>query len=1596
MTQPADHELLTYLRRATGDLETARRRVRELEAREFEPVAIVGLGCRYPGGVTTPEAFWDLLARGGDGMGDFPRDRGWDLDALFDGDGDRPGACSTRTGGFLHDAADFDAAFFGISPREALAMDPQQRVLLEVAWQTLEHAGIDPRALRGSDTGVFAGVVQSDYVADPSAVPAAVAGYVGTGAAPSVLSGRVAYTFGFEGPAVSLDTACSTSLVALHLACQALRAGECSLALAGGVTVMATPTTFAEFSRQGGLAPDGRCKAFADAADGTGFSEGAGLVALERLSDARRHGHRVLALVCGSAVNQDGASNGLTAPNGPSQRRVIERALASAGLTGADVDVVEAHGTGTMLGDPIEAQALLATYGQQRERPLWLGSVKSNIGHTQAAAGVAGVIKMVLAMRHASVPPTLHVDRATSKVDWSAGSVTLATAPTPWERAGRPRRAGISSFGISGTNAHVIVEEAPAEAAAADGEPAGVLAGAGVVPWVLSARSERALRAQAGRLASWARTAPDAGAAEVAASLARRAAFERRAAAVGADRDELVAAMAALARGDSGGGLVDGTALPIGEGVAFVFPGHGAQWKRMAVDLADACPAFAASVRECDAALRSWVDWSLEDVLRGAAGSPPLDRFDVVQPALFAVMVSLARLWEACGVAPAAVVGHSLGEIAAACVAGALSLEDAARFSVVRGKVLHGIVGRGGLVSVALGGDRLEQAAARWDGRVAVSAVNGPSSAVLSGDHEALGEVLAWAADDGVRARRVPIDYAAHSAHIDEVRDEFMATCGEIRPRPSRVPFVSSVTGELLDTAALDAEYWYRNLREPVRFEAATRSLLDLGYRGFVEVAAHPVLTMGVRETADAALGASGDVVVASSLRRDDGGLDRFATALTEAWVRGIDVDWRRALAGAAAPRTDVPGYPFERERFWLGRAAGAGDMPAAGQAAADHPLLAATVAVAESGGLLLTGRLSLEAHPWLGDHVVRGTAWLPGAAFVELALHAAREAGCVAVEELTLQAPLVLPADGAVQLQVFAGEPDAEGRRPVAVHSRPESVAARDGDWTCHATGTLVEALDGDPAERFDAGELRDSAWPPAGAAPVDLEELRDGLAAVGLEYGPAFSGVRAVWRSGDDVFAELELPEEQQADAPRFALHPALLDAALQPIGALGRERLELPFSFGGVTLDARGATALRVRLRAGEGGTVSLVAVGSDGLPVAAIRSLALREASSLQAAALDGVARDALHRVEWEPAGEPGAAVPAVAALGSGPGTEPIAVRHADVAALAVAIDRGAPPPDVAILDVTGDDEPSEAGVERSARAVAAYVLAQVQAWLADERLAGGKLVVLTRDAVAAGEPARIDGLASAPVHGLVRSAQSEHPGRLVLLDVDGRAASWDALDVALRTAAAGDEPQLAVRDGHVLVPRLRRTAGEGTLTVPPDASWSLRAGAGTLDDLSLVASDAGERPLAGTEVRVGVRASGVNFRDVLIALGMYPGEAAIGGEGAGVVLEVGADVTTLAPGDRVMGVIAQIGPVAVADHRLLVPVPEGWSFARAAATPVAFLTAYYGLVDLAGLRAGERVLVHAGAGGVGMAAIQLARHLGAEVFATASPGKWDAL
>ncbi|MEY9860422.1 acyl transferase domain-containing protein/D-arabinose 1-dehydrogenase-like Zn-dependent alcohol dehydrogenase/acyl carrier protein [Catenulispora sp. GAS73] len=1569
-----EEKLRTYLKRATTDLREARRQLDATTAAQREPLAIIGMACRFPGGVASPEDLWRLVVEGRDAIGEFPADRGWDLGRLFHPDPDHPGTSYVNQGGFLYDAAEFDAAFFGISPREALAIDPQQRLLLEIAWEALEDAGIDPNSLHGSNTGVFAGVMYDDYGArlhTRAQAPEGFEGYLVSGSAGSVASGRVAYTFGFQGPALTIDTACSSSLVAVHLAGQALRQGECDLALVGGATVMATPSVFIEFSRQRGLAPDGRCKPFSATADGTGWAEGAGLILLERLSDAQRHGHHIHAIIPGSAINQDGQSGQLTAPNGPAQTRVIHQALVNAGLTPDDVDSVEAHGTGTTLGDPIEAGALQAAY-RARTRPLYLGSVKSNLGHTQAAAGIAAIITQTQALTHHIHPKTLHVTEPTPHHDWNDSPLRLLTENTPWTTAdGKPRTAAISGFGISGTNAHLILQEPPTAQPTPPSAPR-------PVPWILSAKTPQALRQHAENLRHYLEQNPDTDPDAVArALLTARARFEHRAVVVAQDRDGFQAELKALLNEtETDSDTIDERRRTRG-GTAFLLPGQGSQFPGMARPLADRFPVFADALDKVCDHLDPHLPRPLREILLAdpdSADAALIHDTLYTQPALFAHQVALTALLSAHGIQPDYLIGHSLGEITAAHLAGVLDLPDAATLVTARAQLMQ-TMPEGAMLAAHLSTDQLPP----LPDHVEIAAINSPTDLVLAGDPAAINDYAALLAENGVRTRVLNVNRAFHTQHTDTVLDQFRAVAAGLNYQPPAIPVITNLTGDVATAEQLtDPEHWVTHIRRPVHFANGINTLVELGITGYVELGP-PVLAAAVRQRQDAA-------ACFPLLRRglpDAAQVRGVLAALGGLYRHGTDVDWSASLAEpgtAATPATSahvagLPGYPFQRRRYWLDAPADA-DVTAAGLAETGHPLLAARTDLAD-GGAVFTARLSQHAHPWLGEHRIGERLLLPGTALLEAASHAARVLGCDAVGELVLASPLVLdesePGSRTLQITVGAAEEDGEGTRSIVIHSRGS--VGDDEPWVRHASGTLAADARPSAVDLFDPLDQ----WPAVGAEPVDLTDVYERFADAGYHYGPVFQGLRNVWRSGSDFYAEVELDESEAVDQG-FAVHPALLDAALHPLvlAALDEQggRVLLPFSWQGVSLPQEAGRRLRVVLSHIGPDEYAVTLFGDDGSVIGGARSLALRALPENSAQS------DPLYVESWRPfelsTEEPGRDLR----------------TFADPAALCRALDEDEPVP-AAVLMATVPDEDSPVDPAAAAHARTAAVLTALQAWLREPRLEGCRLAVLTRGAVAVDPGERITDPAGAAIWGLVRAAQSEHRDRFVLIDSDARSVS----DEALAAALASGEPQSALRAGAGYRPRLTRAEPSGRLAVPPGGRpWRLDlTRRGSLDDLVLAEHPAYAAPLEHGQVRVGLRAVGLNFRDVMIALGMYPGEARLGGEGAGVVLETGPGVDGLRAGDRVMGLFPDGGgPTAVTDARMVAPMPAGWSYPQAAAVPVVFLTAYYGLADLASLCAGQSVLIHAATGGVGSAAVQLAEMWGAEVFATASPGKWPAL
>ncbi|TQM26373.1 type I polyketide synthase [Nocardia bhagyanarayanae] len=1397
-----------------------------------DSIAILAMSCRFPGAADSPEALWRLLDSNRDALTEVPAGR-WDIEGLYDPDTSATGKAYTFRGGYVDGIDRFDAAFFGIGPREAAVMDPQQRMMLQLSWEAIERSGRDPRTLHGSATGVYLGVYSTGYLADPA--PEQLNGQVGTGLSPSVASGRIAYTLGLHGPAVTLDTACSSSIVAVHLAMQALRAGECDLALAGGATLLMSPTAHIELCRLGVLSPTGRCAPFSADADGTVWAEGAGLLLLKRLGDARRDGDKVLAVIRGSAVNQDGRSQGLSAPNGAAQEQVLRSALRVSGLAPHDIDYVEAHGTGTALGDPIEARALARVFGPGRDprRPLGIGSLKSNVGHTQAAAGVGSIVKLVLALQHERIPATLGVSEPSPQIDWERSGLAVRSQPMPWPKGDRPRRAGVSAFGLSGTNAHLILEEAPHEPTASDPtvEDPSVL----LLP--ISARSRDSLHGQARRLLDLVVADPRLRPGPVSRALAlQRTQFERRAVVVASDRDEMVGALRDLVDGRSSANAVVGAGPVLTNAkTAFVFPGQGMQWVGMARDMLASSAEFRAEFEQCDKAFGAQIGWSLVDRLATMTDADLAD-FPVVQPLLFATMAALAATWRAAGVIPDAVIGHSQGEIAAAYCAGVIELGDAARIVLTRSRLMQAITEPGAMAMIGLPEAEVSERLARFHGRVSVAAVNVRRSTIVAGEQAAVAELLAEMERAGIYTRlgATGPGFAGHCRLIESIRDPLLAELADMVADSPVTQWYSTVSGEPMADEPIEPGYWYRNARETVRFAATIERMIADGFRYFVELGVHPSLTAAVKTVSEEL---AREVVAVGSLVRDQDGPTCLARAQAELYVAGHDLDWTRLVPEHG--RVDLPTYAFDERRFWTDSASR--NTAALGLADVAHPVLGTAVPQPDSGGVTLTGRLSRRQHPWVTDHAGPNAVLLPGAALVDLAIRAGDEVDAPVLRELVLRAPLLVPERGSAQIQTVVGGPDAEDRTTVRVYARDEQDP--DAQWILHAEGALAEEFEPSPPQADS------SVWPPAGAVRVDVGVLYAKLFARGHHYGPLFRAMRAAWRRDDEIFVEVELPESAHGDAAKFGIHPALLDAALHATALFAADGANalLPFVWTDVTLWASGATALRVRLtRSGSDG-VTMSATDRTGQPVISVGSVLSRPVAAAQwEAASLGPAYRRLFRMEWS-------RVPLPAP------NRTITVSEWNLGDPEVA--------DAIVLPVPEGDSPSE--VHDTAR----RTLAALQKMLADNRFERSTAVVRTRRAVALPGADSPDP-AGAVVWGLVRSAQSENPGRIVLLDTADS-------EVDLAALLATGEQQLAVREGVAFVPRLARlearrapegrvTLGEGAVLItgaPGRLGSALArhlADAYDARDLVLVSRRGVDGP-GGAELRDDLESRGVRVR-----------------------------------------------------------------------------------------------------------------------------------
>ncbi len=1585
-----------------------------------EPIAIVAVACRFPGS-PDPDAYWDVLSGGVDAIREIPEDR-FDIDEFYDPDQQTPGKIYTRNGGFLESVDGFDPEFFGISPREAVWMDPQQRLMLEIAWEGLERAGYAPASMRGSRTGVFVGVGANEYahLISGDSVDNLEAYFI-TGNALNAVAGRVAFTLGLEGPAVAMDTACSSSLVAVHQAVQALHSGDCDMALAGGVNILLSPASMVAASRARMLSPDGRCKTFDAAADGYARGEGCGVLVLKRLSDAQRDGDRICAVIRSTAVNQDGASSGLTVPNGGAQQRLIATALGRAGLAGGDVDYLEAHGTGTPLGDPIEVQAAAAVYGAGRDpdRPLLMGTAKTNIGHLESAAGVAGLIKVVLSLQHELLPQTLHFANPNPHIPWDSLPVQVVEKPTPWQPNGRPRRAGVSSFGFTGTNAHVVLEEAPRPSATAEFPDAttddAVAAETPREPWSvlpLSARSAPGLTALAQRYATWLEEHPEASLADVCyIAGAGRSHFEHRAALVANSVHETRLLLEDLVAGRQRPGVLRGecTDPPT---TAWFFPGQGSQYPGMARELFDTEPVFADTVRRCAEAVDPILPRPLLDVLLSTdrEAVETLRHTSFAQPAIFAVEMGLARLWQSWGVEPDVVLGHSVGQYAAACVAGVFSLEDGARLIAERGRLFGSLPAGGRMVAVFADPEYVVAAAESFP-RVSVGAYNGRNT-VLSGPAEDLEQIVAACSQDGTRCTWLETSHAFHSELLDPVLDEFESFAGQFSFAAPALPLVCNRTGAALSAETpLNAQYWRKHSRQPVQFTESVRTVAGLGCSVLMEIGPQPILTAAALQSWPESVPTPSTIV---SLRKGANAQRQMTEALAAAYVFGHRPNFA-ARQHDPGRRLELPTYPFQRRRYWP-KASGV-----VGTGGADGVRMSGILGSAKdlaSGDTVYSTVLSVKTQPWLAHHVIYGTVVVPGATYATMALAAA---GAPArVKEVFFYEPIILPEKAAREVQLTLHPLESEGGWKFQVHSRPYGV--RDAEWSLNSDGTLLAGADPDTAtpDALTAVDPVDEAIERmTRTSPQQLFEIFNDME---LAWGPTWStSLKSLWVGEGEAIGDVSVGDELAEHLGGEPIHPVLLDlctgVAFPAFPALaaaehGVSDLFLPLRYGQVELRENMPRRFYCRARwhaaglEGETQVFDIDFLDRDGHRLGGITEFTVKRAP--REALLRGLGGDAtrlLYTVGWHEAAAPEGADATTDGTWLIAGLDELADHRAGSVTLDPAADANAWQQAFAAAAEVGKPvvgivwrSPARPGADGPTADLAARLesdisglLGAAQTALAQDMLnLTGGLWIVTERAVAT-EPGEDVDPVNAGLWGIGRTIVAEQPTlRCRMVDMDSSEESVDWLAATLGTPVT--EPETAVRQGKFLVPRLLHWARSGQLPMPRSDDYALApTERGAIDNLRLTEIEV--EPPGPNEVQVRIEAAGLNFRDILNVLGLYPGDPGpIGGDLCGVITEIGSEVTGFEVGQRVFG--SMQGAFA---SRLNVPapllatVPAGFDPVGAATLPAAALTARLAF-DWAQLRPGDRVLIHAASGGVGMAAIQLARHHGATVFATASAHK----
>jgi len=1596
-----------------------------------EPIAIIGLGCRFPGAPGV-EAYWRLLSSGTDAVGVLPRSR-FDMDAVFDEEPGRPGCLPSRDGGFLDAIDAFDGAFFGISQREAERMDPQQRLLLETAWEALEDAGEVAERLVGSRTGVYVGVTTSDYEAlqyylcDPTTIDL----YVATGGARSVLAGRLSYALGLRGPSLALDSACSSSLVAVHLACQSLRSRETELAIAAGVNLVLGPQQTLAFARARMLSPRGRCHAFDATADGFVRSDGVGVVLLKRLSDAVAAGNPVHAVILGSAVNSDGSASGtLATPSVLGQQEVLRTAYENAGVDPALVDYVECHGTGTPVGDPIELEALGSVLGEGRDsdRPCAIGSVKTNIGHTEAAAGVAGLIKVALALERRLIPASLHVTEANPAIPFADLKLDVQRSSSQW-CSSTARTAGVSSFGIGGTNAHVVLGEAPPFV-----EPPAPVAGPQLI--VLSAHSTKALQARAAALRDWLAggETPAVSLRDLAYTLAtRRTHFDHRGAFVAESIAECVQQLDALTNGNTAEFLATGRRRADQHSkTVVVVPGQGGQWERMGSGLYQRFDVFRRTIDDAARAMRPHVDWDLVRLLRDGA-APGLTRLDVVQPSLFAVEVALAALLESWGIRIDAVAGQSMGEVAAAHVAGILTLEDAALIICRRSQLLLPLRGRGGMVAVGLSHADAEQAIAGYEDSVSVAVVSGPTSVVLSGASDALQAIVANLEARSVFCRTVNVDFASHSPQVDVLREPLLRAFDDIRPLPPRRTFVSTVIDDPAAPCDFGPQYWVDNLRRPVRLWPVVRDLLGAGHDVFLELGPHPLLVGAIQQ---AAVETRKSVMVLPTMSREMPEVPTLLSTVGAIHTHGVSVDWSAIVPQGRC--ISLPPPPWQRGRAWRDDGAFDADRRGVERVANAHPWLGEPVTPASVDGLLVwETTLNTERTPFLQDHRVNELVVFPAAGFIELSLAVAGHlwgASPCAVEDLRLEHALVLTPGAPPRLQVSA---ERHGIDSADVHVFSQSTpGGNDTPWTVHAACRVRQLTDDVPTPRPPQ---------PSSGTTIGEVELYEALAKRGLSYGPAFRGIEHLQRDTKGHISARIRPRVTSTELRRYHAHPAVIDAALQATAAsalldeAGTPGPIVPVFLRSFrywpALDAGTRFWIQSDTPPRQDGTKQVESRATlfddEQRIVATIHGLVVQPLE--RAPADDAGEPSVMYEVHWEELQLPAAAAPAIDRLLAGSsvvlfftdgsdlarqlqedaaraGRQCIVVRAADrfdVVGDTIVMD----PSDRDHFDRLADAIPVGA---RGASVVYLWAAAVAPSWspranevtlaaplsliqaLTSRTAARWHVLFVTRNAVRI-DPADVVSPAQAALWGLARVARREHPELACrLLDVDEGTTSHRLL-----SAPTLDHPELAFRQDRFFAPRLNRAGAPSTRTTrrlaceAPDEPFELVAApVGQLGTLDLRFAD--RLSPVGEDVVVRTEAAGLNFIDVMRALGVRPGReetaARLGMECSGRLLnqkgEPESEVIAVAPSTRCC-----FGSHVITRRELVVPKPHAWTWAQAAAAPIAYLTAHYALNELARIQPGETVLIHAASGGVGLAALDIARQRGARVLATAgSPEK----